>query len=365
MLHAIQLALRGAGTTSPNPLVGAVLVKNGRIIGEGYHETFGELHAERLALFNCLSRGENPAGADLYVTLEPCCHHGKQPPCTEALISAGIRRVFIGSRDPNPLVSGLGAKSLRENGIKVTEDVLREKCDAINFIFFHYIRTGLPFVLLKYAMSLDGKTAYAGGCAGYITGCEARKHVHETRKRYASILVGINTVLTDDPMLNCRIPDGKNPVRVICDSKIRIPLRSRIVKSASEIRTVIACAEENRTKECALQKAGCEIWHCGNGTNRVDLKTLLRRLGEDKIDSVLLEGGQTLSWSFLEQGLINRIHAYISPKMIGGAFSPTPVAGSGATNPSDAFHLCHLNTQFFGEDLLIEADVETATTCDG
>lgn len=358
MLRALELAKQGCGNVSPNPLVGAVIVKDGRIIGEGFHETYGGLHAERNALLDCRTRGESASGADIYVTLEPCCHHGKQPPCTDALIEAGLRRVYVGSRDPNPLVSGKGIAILRSHGIEVEEQILREACDAMNVIFFHYIRTGLPFVLLKYAMSLDGKIACSNGASRWITGEQARRHVHETRNRYASVMVGINTVLADDPSLSCRIPGGRNPIRIVCDSSLRIPLHSALVQSASDIRTIIACCEAHSAeKRSALEQRGCEILVCGKAA-QVDLAELFRRLGEKQIDSVLLEGGATLAWSALSLGLVNRVHAYIAPKLIGGVAAPSPLGGCGVKNPSDAFRLVKGKLSTLGSDLLLEGDLE-------
>lgn len=205
MRRAIALAAQGAGWTAPNPMVGAVIVKNGRIIGEGFHQKCGELHAER----NALAALTEPAqGATLYVTLEPCCHQGRTPPCTEAILQHGIRRVVIGSRDPNPLVSGKGAALLRQNGIIVEEDFLRAECDQLNPVFFHHITTGRPYVVMKYAMTLDGKIATRSGASKWITGAAARRHVHQLRGRYSAILAGIGTVLADDPLLNCRVPGG-------------------------------------------------------------------------------------------------------------------------------------------------------------
>ena len=241
MRRAISLAERGRGHTAPNPLVGAVLVRDGKIIGEGFHAFYGGLHAERAALEDCRHRGLSPAGASLYVTLEPCCHTGKQPPCTEAILAAGIRAVFVGSSDPNPLVAGKGIAALRQGGIAVTEHVSESACDALNAPFFHHIRTGLPFVLLKYAMTLDGKTACASGASRWITGEAAREEVHRTRAAVGAVMVGINTVLQDDPLLTCRIPGGRNPLRVVCDSGLRTPLDSALVKTAAEVPTLLAC----------------------------------------------------------------------------------------------------------------------------
>ena len=217
MERAIALAKKGIGFTSPNPMVGAVIVKDGRVIGEGYHEHCGELHAERNAI---ASLTESAEAATMYVTLEPCCHHGKTPPCTEAIIEQKIGKVVIGSRDPNPQVAGKGVGQLREAGIEVVEDFLREECDAINPIFFHYITTKRPFVAMKYAMTMDGKIATQIGESKWITGETAREHVHTLRHAYKGIMAGIGTVLKDDPMLNCRMPGGVNPIRIILCLKI-------------------------------------------------------------------------------------------------------------------------------------------------
>ena len=258
MRRALELAAMGEGRTSPNPMVGCVVVKDGRIISEGYHEKYGEYHAERNALLRCK---EDPAGADLYVTLEPCCHQGKTPPCTDIIIEKKIGRVFVGSLDSNPLVAGRGVAILRDSGIKVETGILEEECLKLNEVFYHYISTGTPFVAAKYAMSADGRIACASGDSKWITGEAARRQVHMLRKRYSGILVGIGTVLADDPMLNCREEEGVDPVRIICDSNLRIPMDSQIVKTAGEIPTIVAAAERtlyeakgrrSRKREAAL-----------------------------------------------------------------------------------------------------------------
>ncbi len=236
MRRAIMLAKQAEGYTSPNPLVGAVIVKDSRIIGEGYHRSYGQLHAERDALNSCT---ESPEGADIYVTLEPCCHYGKQPPCTEAIIEAGIKRVIVGSRDPNPLVCGRGNEMLRQCGIIVETDYMKEECDAMNYVFFHYITHKTPYVVMKYAMTMDGKIAACTGDSKWVTGEEARKRVHEDRHRYSAIMVGVGTVIADNPSLTCRLEGKKNPIRIICDSNLSTPLSSTIVESANEVRTII------------------------------------------------------------------------------------------------------------------------------
>ena len=244
MKIAIEEAKKGMGYTSPNPMVGAVVVKDGKIISKDYHHKCGEFHAERNALLKC----DDASGADLYVTLEPCCHQGKTPPCTDIIIEKGIKRVFMGSSDPNPLVAGKGKEILEKNGIEVISGVMKEECDSLNEVFFHYITTKTPYVVMKYAMTADGKIATVTGASKWITGEEARNSVHYDRHRYSGIMAGIGTVLADDPMLNCRIPGGKDPVRIICDSSLRTPLESNIVKTAAEIPTIIATVidDENR-----------------------------------------------------------------------------------------------------------------------
>ena len=219
MLQAIQLAKQGEGWTNPNPMVGAVIVKNGRIIGKGYHKKCGELHAERNAI---ASLTESAEGATIYVTLEPCCHYGKTPPCTEAIIEQKIKRVVIGSRDPNPKVSGKGIKMLQEAGIEVIEDFMREECDRLNPVFFHYITTKTPYVVMKYAMTLDGKIATKTGASKWITGEAARAEVQHMRHRYMGIMAGIGTVLADDPMLNVRVEGWKSPIRILLDSLLAL-----------------------------------------------------------------------------------------------------------------------------------------------
>lgn len=354
MRQAIALALKGTGRVNPNPLVGAVVVKDGRIIGEGYHLQYGCPHAERNALAACT---ESAAGATIYVTLEPCCHHGKNPPCTEALIQAGISRVVVGSADPNPLVAGKGIAQLKAAGIQVEEGFLQAECDAINFIFFHYITTNKPYLALKYAMTADGKIACHTGASRWITGEVARHHVHQLRNKYAAIMVGTGTVLADDPELTCRIENGNNPVRIVCDTQLRTPLSAKLVVTAKEVPTIIAtcCQEESRYKP--YQEAGCQVWVVPAKNGGVDLQALVHRLGQEKIDSVLVEGGGQLNWSLLQAGLVQRVYTYIAPKIFGGAAAKSPVGGIGVDNPQQAFQMRVVATQQLGEDFLLEQEV--------
>ena len=361
MLRAVRLAEKGTGWTSPNPLVGAVIVKDGRIIGEGWHHRYGDLHAERDALKNCT---EDPKGADIYVTLEPCCHHGKQPPCTDALIEAGISRVIIGSSDPNPLVAGKGVRILKEHGISVVEDFLKDECDSLNDIFFYYITRGLPYVAMKYAMTADGKIACYTGLSKWVTGEEARKHVHSLRHKYTGIMAGINTVLTDDPMLNCRLENTRDPVRIICDSSLRIPLDSQIVKTAGQYRTIVAACSPDEEKVRRLSDSGVEVIDINKvktdgaapDFKQVDIRTLMEELCRRKIDSILLEGGAALNWSVLEAGLVNKVYAYIAPKIFGGENARSPVAGEGFPEPDKAVMLKNAEITRLGDDILLEAE---------
>lgn len=380
MSRAIELARQGTGWTNPNPVVGAVIVKDGRIIGEGYHRRCGELHAERNAIASLTEPAE---GAAIYVTLEPCCHYGRTPPCTEAILEQGITRVVIGSRDPNPKVAGKGARILREAGVRVEEDFMREECDRLNPIFFHYIASKTPYVIMKYAMTADGKIATKTGASKWITGETARMEVQRLRHRCMGIMAGIGTVLADDPMLNVRMEGGRSPVRIICDSGLRIPLDSQICRTAREYPTIVACAAEtsrgrvgekdenawepgiclpdaksskmNRGRIAQLSELGIQVVQTSGGDgSRVDLKELMEILGGQGIDSILLEGGGTLNDSALRAGIVQEIQAFVAPKIFGGNEAKTPVAGMGAEFPDDAVPLDLKKVSQIGEDLLLE-----------
>ncbi len=355
MRRAIALAQKAGGYAAPNPLVGAVIVKDGRIIGEGYHRRCGEWHAERNAL---ASLTESAEGAVMYVTLEPCCHVGRTPPCTEAIIEHKIAKVFIGSRDPNPLVSGKGAKLLREHGIEVQEDFLREECDALNPIFFHYITTHTPYAALKYAMTLDGKIAAYTGASQWITGTEARQHVQTLRSRYSAVMVGIGTALADDPMLNCRIEGAHQPWRIVVDSHLRLSPDSRLCRTAQEYPTMIACLDTDTDKRKILEEMGVTVVVCPEEDGHVSLPYLMRALADRQISSVLIEGGGQLSESALRSHIIQHIYAYIAPKLLGGRDAKTPVEGQGADHPDAAAQLTYRRMTRLGEDWLLEYDVE-------
>ena len=364
MRRAIELAKKGSGHVNPNPLVGAVIVRDGEIIGEGYHECYGQLHAERNAIANAKKRGNSLEGSTIYVTLEPCCHYGKTPPCTEAIIEEKIARVVVGSDDPNPLVSGKGFQMLREKGIEVIPHFLKEECDAMNHVFFHYIRTGTPYVAMKYAMTMDGKIACYTGDSKWVTGEESRAHVQTLRNHYKGIMAGIGTVLADDPMLNCRIEGGRDPIRIITDSHLRIPMDSQLVRTAGQQPLIVACLPDaDEEKAAQLQEKGVEVLRIPGVTTAditeeqkevISLPVLMKELGARKIDGILLEGGGQLNESALQAGIVDRIYCYIAPKIFGGAQAKTPVEGQGLTRAADAWQFNRIGMQEFGQDILLE-----------
>ena len=364
MRRAIELAKKGSGHVNPNPLVGAVIVRDGEIIGEGYHECYGQLHAERNAIANAKKRGNSLEGSTIYVTLEPCCHYGKTPPCTEAIIEEKIARVVVGSDDPNPLVSGKGFQMRREKGIEVIPHFLKEECDAMNHVFFHYIRTGTPYVAMKYAMTMDGKIACYTGDSKWVTGEESRAHVQTLRNHYKGIMAGIGTVLADDPMLNCRIEGGRDPIRIIADSHLRIPMDSQLVRTAGQQPLIVACLPDaDEEKAAQLQEKGVEVLRIPGVTTAditeeqkevISLPVLMKELGARKIDGILLEGGGQLNESALQAGIVDRIYCYIAPKIFGGAQAKTPVEGQGLTRAADAWQFNRIGMQEFGQDILLE-----------
>ena len=356
MRRAVELAKRGSGAVNPNPLVGAVIVRDGKVLGEGWHERCGELHAERNAIAHAKAAGEDLRGSTIYVTLEPCCHYGKTPPCTDAILSEGIGRVVVGSDDPNPLVSGKGFEILRAGGVEVHSRFLKEECDAINDVFFHFIRTNTPFIAMKYAMTMDGKIACHTGDSKWVTGEAARNHVHRLRNHYTGIMAGIGTVLADDPMLNCRIEGGRDPVRIIADSRLRIPADSRLLKTAREQRLIIAClSDADAQKRAYLAEAGAElILLPKDSTGSISLPALMKELGERKIDGILLEGGGTLNESFLRENLVNKVYCYLAPKIFGGKDAKTPVEGKGVDLAADARVFERTGMTELGQDILLE-----------
>lgn len=354
MWMALDLARQGKGKTNPNPMVGAVLVKSGEVVGTGYHKKAGEPHAEIIALREA---GEKAKGATLYTNLEPCCHYGRTPPCVEEIIKAGIRKVVVATEDPNPLVSGRGLQRLREAGIKVKKGILEDKARRLNEAFFKYITTKTPFTVVKVAMTLDGKIATKDGISRWISGEKSRNFVHSLRAMSDGIMVGINTVLKDNPLLTVR-PNGeekiKDPVRVVVDSKGRIPLNSRIVQSAKKIRTILATTEQAPVDKLdALNSCGIEIVTLPSRNNQVDLSSLMRELGKREISILLVEGGGTLNYSLLEENLIDKVYFFIAPLLFGGESAPTPFEGSGIADLSDSWQVEDLEMKQLDSDLLI------------
>lgn len=361
MRRALELAKRGMGYVNPNPMVGAVAVRDGKVIGEGWHQQYGGPHAE---VNMAASATESLEGATVYVTLEPCSHQGKTPPCADLLVRHKIARAVVGCLDPNPLVAGQGIGRLRQAGIGVETGVLEEECRALNRVFFHYITQGTPYVVWKTAMSMDGKIATSTGESQWITGETARQDVQQLRHWLRGILVGVNTVLEDDPQLTCRLEHGSNPVRVIADSRLRIPLAARVLQDQTQNQTVIATTEQSpKEKRDALEQLGAKVLVCRTKEGHVDLTDLMRQLGQANIDSLLLEGGAELADTAFREGLVHRTVVYVAPKILGGANAKTPVGGLGMAQLSEAVHLGGVQVEAVGEDWKFTADVRRETPC--
>lgn len=353
MKRAIALAKKGMGWVNPNPMVGAVIVKNGRIIGEGYHAYFGAPHAEVAALGNAI---ENVRGATLYVTMEPCSHHGKTPPCTDPIIKSGIKRIVVGMEDPNPLVNGKGIKILTDAGIYVTSGTEEETILKMNEIFRKYIVTGKPFCTLKTAMTLDGKIATVENASKWIS-CEAsRKQVHELRQQYSAVMVGINTVLYDDPLLNARRTGktSKDPLKVIVDTSGKIPVDANVLKLNPQLVILATTREIDKKKKLELGRLGVQVLECRQKNNEVDLRDLMASLGMMGIDSILLEGGSTIAFSALKDRIVDKVVSFIAPKIIGGVDAPSPVGGSGLATMEDAIGLTDWSYRKIGTDIMVE-----------
>jgi diaminohydroxyphosphoribosylaminopyrimidine deaminase/5-amino-6-(5-phosphoribosylamino)uracil reductase len=352
MRLALRLARRGLGKTSPNPMVGAVIVKEGLIISQGYHHYFGGDHAEVDALKKLK---EDVAGATLYVTLEPCCHYGKTPPCIDAVIESKIGRVVIGMRDPDKRVSGQSIAVLKEHGIGVQEGVLEAGCRALNEAYIKHRSTGLPYVTVKFAQTLDGRIATAGGHSRWIASAESLKLAHKLRAQNDAILVGAGTVIKDNPELTTRLVQGRNPLRVVLDSNLRIPPEVAVFKEQDKARTVMATtAWDAEGKLAALRRMGIEVLIVPpDADGRVDLKELLKTLGERDISSVLVEGGAETITSFLRRGLADKVIAIIAPKILGKG---TETIGElNITDVNKAFKLSFKRVYRSREDIVVEA----------
>ncbi len=354
MRRAIELSLSGNGFVHPNPLVGAVIVKNGKVIGEGYHQKFGEAHAEVNAINNAT---ESIEGATMYVTLEPCNHYGKTPPCTEQIIREKISRVVIGISDPNAKVSGGGIEKLLSAGIETGTGILQKEVQRVNEVFIKYVQTGMPFCAMKTAMTMDGKISTYSGDSKWISNELSRKYVHVLRHNYSGIMVGVNTVITDNPSLDDRsdYKTKSHPAKIVVDSNGRIPLNSKLFKSKAA-KTIIAVTERASTEFInAVSNKGAEIVFCPIKEDKVDIRFLMKHLGKSGIDSILLEGGSTLNFSAINEGLVDKVYSFISPKLIGGDKAQTPVGGAGFKKINDAIVLKISDVKRFDEDILVEA----------
>jgi len=346
---AIQLAEKGKGYVSPNPLVGCIIVKRGKIVGRGYHKKYGEEHAEINALKVASKKANN---ATMYVNIEPCSHWGKTSPCTEKIVEAGIREVIVGMEDPNPVVDGY--KELKFRGLKTRIGILRDKAKKLNESYIKHMKTKKPFITLKLAMSLDGKIATSTGDSKYITGREARKYVHQLRNDADAVMVGINTVIRDNPLLDSRLVKGKNPIKVIVDSKLKVSERSKILKDPSKV--VIATTKKApRKKIDKLQQKGARILVLSPKKDLVDLKELIKELGKSDIASVMIEGGAELSGNAIKEGIVDRVLIFTAPKIIGNGVGA--IKDLGIKKINKAIKLKNISTKKIGKDLLVEGSL--------
>ena len=352
MARALELASRGKGSVNPNPLVGAVVVVDSQIVGEGWHQQYGGLHAEINALNEA---GAASNGATLYVTLgveeSPCCHHGKTPPCTDRIIHAGIRRVVVATRDPNPAINGKGLILLKNVGIEVVESVMEDEAVQQNEIFLTFIRRGTPFVELKLAMSLDGRIATKTGDAKWITGEESRIEGHRLRRKHMAIAVGVETVIQDDPGLNVRHVEGKDPVPIVLDTTGRIPLSSKLLQSPSK--AIVATCNMSEETERQILETGAQVWRLPEANGRVSIPALLARMTEAKLDSLLIEGGGEIAASFLEARAIDKVSFFYAPIRIGGREAVPGIGGVDIDKIADAMGLERVETRRLGEDLYL------------
>jgi diaminohydroxyphosphoribosylaminopyrimidine deaminase / 5-amino-6-(5-phosphoribosylamino)uracil reductase len=348
--RTLSLAARAKGRTSPNPMVGALIVKNGKIISEGFHKKAGTPHAEVIAIDNA---GGKVHGSCLYVSLEPCCHKDKRtPPCTQKIISSGIRKVVIAMKDPNPKVSGKGIAALKSAGIEVVSGVLEEKAGQLNEAYIKYITTGMPFVIMKTAMTLDGKTATPDGRSKWISGEASRKMVHRLRSSVDAVMTAIGTVKADNPRLTARIKGGKNPKRIVIDPKLEVPLNADVLQSPAE--TIIVTRTKNN-KSINLELSGSKLIYF---KDKLELNWLMKRLGEAGIMSVLLEGGSSLNAYALKDGVVDKVMFFIAPKIIGGKDSFTPVGGNFFRRLEEAYRIKDMRVKHIGEDILIEGYIQ-------
>lgn len=353
MKIAIDLALKGKGMTSPNPMVGALIVKNGKIVGKGYHLKAGSPHAEVMAIKNAANKTR---GATLFINLEPCIHYGKTPPCCDEIIKSGIKKVVIGTKDPNPLVNGKGIKELRRHGIEVEVGVMEDEARELNEAFIKSIRTGIPFVTMKSAMSLDGKIATSSGKSKWITGEESRKFVQELRRDTDGIMVGIGTILKDNPRLSLRIKGRKEnpPAKIIVDTQLKIPLSAKIFFTKPKAKVIIGSTfKVNKRKIENLKKIGAEVILAEKNNGKVDLRKLMRELYKRGIMSILLEGGSELNASAIKERIVDKVFYFYSPILIGGKDTKGMIGGSGIRMIKDAEKIDIKEVKRIGKDVLV------------
>ncbi len=356
MRMALDAAQKGVGRTAPNPPVGAVIVNADRVVGVGFHPQAGQPHAEIFALQQA---GHNARDADIYVTLEPCSHYGKTPPCADALIAAGIKTVYVGVVDPNPRVAGMGIKKLRDAGITVHIGICELECRQLIKPFCKHILTGLPFTIYKSALTLDGNTATQSGDSRWVSGAASRLYVHQLRDRVEAIMVGIGTVLNDDPLLNTRLPDGagRDPLRIVVDSQLRIEPECRLLTQESPAKTIIATISTDEKKIVLLREMGVDVVVVPSLSGRVSLPDLWAVLGQKNIQTLLLEGGATLATEAFNQGLIDQLMLFIAPKLLGGSSLFRLFSGPGCKKMVDATQLVDLDCKPVGDDLLVTGDI--------
>jgi len=358
MKRALRLAEAGRGRTSPNPVVGAVLVKRGEVVGEGYHAKIGEAHAEIVALRQA---GEKARGAVLYLNLEPCTHYGKTPPCVPQVIKAGLKRAVIGMEDPNPLVNGKGIELLRKSGLDVKLGVLGKECQRLNEAFCKYIVKREPFVVLKVAATLDGKIATRNGDSKWISGEAARRFVHRLRDQVDGVLVGIGTVLKDDPLLTARMKEGREPYRIVLDSRLKIPEEAKVFEHSPSEVILATTGSAPHEKIERLEKRGVRVLIVDSKEGRVDLRSCLSKLGEIGMMNLLVEGGSQVNGSFLDEGLIDKFLLFLSPRWVGDPQALGIFGGRGVSTLKEAIGLKEIKTKRIGEDIFVEGYLEWGT----
>ena len=347
------LALAACANPAPNPKVGAVLVSKGSILAEGFHKQYGGPHAE-IDLFHSLPKDFDYSNTTLYVSLEPCSHQGKTPSCAAKIIELKIPKVVVACVDSNPLVSGRGIAMMRDAGIEVIVGVFRDEAQKLNEAFFKWVQQGMPFICMKAAMSLDGKIATASGQSRWISCSASRQDVHRLRNEYTAIMVGINTVLKDDPILTCRMPGGRNPIRIIVDSTLKTPLSAAVVQTAKDTQTIIATVNQDKKHHRKYEEYGVDIIVCAHAQGHVCLRDMCKRLAEKNVESILLEGGSQLFYSALSAQIVDKARIYIAPFLLGGKQAPSLLQGEGVLRIEDAFQLNDIFVERINQDIVIE-----------